>query len=406
MELALLTEKEFKSFSDNHPLKSFVQTVEMGEIRKSKGWDVYYLGLKEGKKILGASLIVSKKTLLNRKEFYAPRGFLIDYNDEELVTTFVKEVKDFVKKYGGFKLRIDPYICYKERDINGDVVEGGIDNSKVVTLLKRLGFTKSKGDEQLKWLYVLDIDGKSENDIFKGMNGNTRNIIRRTLKTGIELKELSHDELDLFEKITVDTAARRGFASKDLAYYKQMDELFKDDVKYVVASLNVENYITTLKDNLNKEEEKLSKLSDVKANEGKKKEINVTINSLKKKIDKAKDILKEDGKNIILSGAMFITYGDEIVYLFCGNYKKYMDFGAQYFIQWQMIKYGLENNYKVYNFYGISGIFDKNDPSYGIYEFKKGFGGRVVELIGDYEVGTGFIYKIYKLLRGIKRWNL
>ena len=402
MELVILTEKEFTKFALNHPLKSFVQTTQMGEIRKSKGWNVEYLGLMDNNKLVGATLIVSLVRFLGKKEFYAPRGFLIDYNNQQLVTTFTKKVLDYVKKNNGFKLRIDPYIVYKERNRDGEIVEG-IDNSRVVSLLKKLGFTKSKTDEQLKWLYVLDIENKTEEDILKDMYPTTRNIIRKTLKTNIELKELSIDELSLFEKITVDTANRRGFSSKDLDYYKQMKKLFKDDVKYVVATLNLEKYIDTLKKSLDKETDRLNKLSDVKANEGKKKEINVTINSLNKNIAKAENFIKEDSKTIILSGAMFITYGDEIVYLFCGNYKKYMSFQAQYFIQWQMIKYGIENHYKTYNFYGISGIFDKNDPSYGIYEFKKGFGGQVVELLGDYETGCGTIYKLYKFLKGFKK---
>lgn len=403
MKLIKLTENEFREYSNHHPLKTFVQTVEMGKIRANKGWNVDYLGLKDNDEILGATMLVSHPRFLGKKEFYAPRGFLLDYNNEQLVTVFINEITKFVKKNNGFKLRIDPYLELKERDINGNIVDNGIDNSRVVSLLKSLGFTKSYSDEQLKWLYVLNLEGKTEAEILKGMSSTNRNIIRKTLKTNIKLRELRHDELELFEKITKETGERRGFASKNLDYYRQMDDLFKDDVKYVVAELNLKNYVETLTKELEKETNRLDKLSDVKANDGKRKEIKVTINSLKKKIDKANDLIESDGVNIILSGAMFMTYGDEVVYLFCGNYKKYMEFGAQYFIQWQMIKYALENNYKVYNFYGISGNFDKNDPSYGIYEFKKGFGGRVVELLGDYELGIGFTYKLYRLMKGIRK---
>lgn len=403
MELVNLTEKEFENYSKNHALKNFVQTKEMGEIRSSKGWDIHYLGLKDNNKILGASLIVSKKRFLNKKEFYAPRGFLIDYSNYELVTTFVNEVKKYIKKNNGFKLRIDPYIIYKQRDISGKIVENGVNNEKVVELLKQLGFTKCKNDEQLKWLYALDIDNKTEDEILKNMSSNTRNIIRKTLKTNIKLRELDYDELELFEKITDETSSRRGFEGKDLKYYQQMKKLFKDNVLYVIADINLKDYINTLNKELESVKTKLNKLTDVKANEGKKKELNVTINSLDKKIKNAEELMKTDGETLILSGAMFMVYGDEIVYLFCGNYKKYMNFNAQYFIQWEMIKYGIKNNYKRYNFYGISGNFDKNDPSYGIYEFKKGFGGYVMELLGDYECGVGITYKIYNFLKGIKK---
>lgn len=37
-----------------------------------------------------------------------------------------------------------------------------------------------------------------------------------------------------------------------------------------------------------------------------------------------------------------------------------------------------------FNFYGISGIFDANDPSYGVWQFKTRFGGFVEELPGKF----------------------
>ena len=64
-----------------------------------------------------------------------------------------------------------------------------------------------------------------------------------------------------------------------------------------------------------------------------------------------------------------------------------------------MIKYAIENNYKKYNFFGISGIFDKKDSEYGVYEFKKGFGGVVEELIGDFYLPTSILYKIKRIIK-------
>jgi lipid II:glycine glycyltransferase (peptidoglycan interpeptide bridge formation enzyme) len=68
-----------------------------------------------------------------------------------------------------------------------------------------------------------------------------------------------------------------------------------------------------------------------------------------------------------------------------------------------MIKYGIENNYERYNFYGISGNFDPHDSQYGIYNFKRGFNGRVVELIGEFDLPTSSLYYLYDLLRKVKR---
>ena len=51
-----------------------------------------------------------------------------------------------------------------------------------------------------------------------------------------------------------------------------------------------------------------------------------------------------------------------------------------------------------YNFYGITAIFDKNDPDYGVYEFKKGFNGQVEEYIDNFEIQN---YESPDLLRKV-----
>ena len=87
-----------------------------------------------------------------------------------------------------------------------------------------------------------------------------------------------------------------------------------------------------------------------------------------------------------------------MIYLSGGSYKEYMHYSTQYLLQWTMIKYGIKHQYKRYNFYGISGNFDKNDSLYGIYDFKKGFNGYVVENIGTFELPLRKIYYLHKFL--------
>jgi lipid II:glycine glycyltransferase (peptidoglycan interpeptide bridge formation enzyme) len=105
-------------------------------------------------------------------------------------------------------------------------------------------------------------------------------------------------------------------------------------------------------------------------------------------------------KRTVLSAAMFMTYGDEVIYLFSGSDEKYMrDYNAQYLIQYHLLKFPAANHYKIYNFYGINGLPDENSKDYGIYEFKKGFGGHVVELIGSFELSLSKTYTLAKKIR-------
>ena len=47
MEFVELKEKEFRKFASTHPLKTFLQTPEIGKLRKKQGWNLNYVGIKE-----------------------------------------------------------------------------------------------------------------------------------------------------------------------------------------------------------------------------------------------------------------------------------------------------------------------------------------------------------------------
>ena len=94
MKLVNLTKTEFKKYADNHGQITFHQTEEWANLKKVNGWKAYYIGLKEGKKIKAAALILAKELpIIKKKMFYSPRGFLIDYNDFELLKEFTNELK-------------------------------------------------------------------------------------------------------------------------------------------------------------------------------------------------------------------------------------------------------------------------------------------------------------------------
>ena len=67
-----------------------------------------------------------------------------------------------------------------------------------------------------------------------------------------------------------------------------------------------------------------------------------------------------------------------------------------------MIKYGIENNFKKHNFYGIPADINTHPKDYGIYEFKRRFNGYVEELIGEYELPINCFYNIFQLIHKIK----
>lgn len=404
-----LDKKEFKKFLDKSPIRTFYQLPDMDKVEEEDGWKALYLGVKEDNNIIAATRLKYLTRHFNKKLFYAPRGLLLDYQNEKLLTFFVENLKKYLKKQNGYVLHIDPPIIYKERDVNCDLVEGGIDNSNVINTLKKLGF-KHHGftkeidtSRQPRWSFELPLTGKTEEDIFKEMTTKKRRAIQKAEHLKVKVRELNKEELNIVKDIHESTSERRSFRDSDLSYYEKMYDVFHDkgEIKFMLAYVDLKEAIEVLKDDikdLKKEKEK-----GVKYNKEQfEKRMDEQIANVENKIEELKEIAKEKGNIINLSSAMFMMYGRDILYLHSGSYKEYMYFSGQTLLQWVMIKEAIKQNKECYNFYGISGIFDKDDPNYGIYLFKKEFNGHVIEYIGDFYLPLSSYYYLQNSVNKIK----
>lgn len=408
MKLVNLNEKEFDEFALKHEQFSFYQSTQWGHLKELNGWKMHLVGFKNKNKIIAASMLLEKQTPIRKKVFYAPRGFLINYKDKEILNEFTDCIKKYVKKNKGFFIKIDPYITYVTRDIDGNIVEGKENNEDVLKNLESLGYkyygrNKNIGKElQPRWMFALDLD-KSEKEIFNNFSNNTKRCIHRCEKNGLKVKEITHENLNEYKKIMEHTANRRGFIDRPMSYYENMVKMLDENIKILICTLNTKEYL----EKISKEEvEAINNLKEVEKsieeNNGKKakvrkKELENELEQIKRHKDEANEMIKNYGEEIAMSGAMFITSGKEIVYLFSGSYDYFMKYNAQFLIQWEIIKYGIKNKYKRYNFYGISGNFDKENDMYGIYLFKRGFNGYVIELLGEFDlVINKFYYNLYK----------
>ncbi|MDD5865741.1 MAG: peptidoglycan bridge formation glycyltransferase FemA/FemB family protein [bacterium] len=398
-----ITENEYEKFWNIYDKKCFLSSIEIGHLREKNNWHISYVGLKENNKIIACAMLLFKKRHFNKYEYYAIRGPLIDYSNFELLKIFFSELKAFIKKNNGYILRIDPYIIDYQRDIDGNIIKSGINNSKIITYLNKIGFKKNNNDEQNNLLFTLNLKSKSENDILNEMKSNTRNIINKALKSNIKIKELNYNELNIFYDILKKTGDRKNFKIKSFNYYQNMFKIFKNKIKFLITEIDLNENNILLKEELKNKEIELNKLSNAKYNNGKKNNIKNEIASIKKKITYNNEIIEKTKRdNIIMSSSVFIIMKPEIVYLSSGNIEKYLKFNSQYALQWEMIKYAINNGFDKYNFYGIITYDDKKNKDYGIYEFKRGFNGNVEKLIGEYELPISKEYYFIKIIRKIK----
>lgn len=416
MKLKKISEKEFKKFADKNLEITFYQTISWAHLKKKNGWVAHYLGLEKDNKIIAGSLILAKTLpIIKKKMFYAPRGFLLDYKDKEVLKEFTKQLKEYAKEEHAIFIKIDPYVEYKEHDNNGNIVEEGLDNSICVENLKSLGykhfgFNLMQDTLQPRWMHVIETEDKTLADVMKDMESKTRQILRKNERSGIHTREISKEELPLFKDIMQHTSDRREFVDRPLSYYESMWDSLHDDgiLKILVAEIdflefekNTKEELETnekeLKNRIYKHENNILKMNPKKYEQNNKKN-EQEIERLKKQLEKIKDYKEKYGNKKLLGGILFLIYGNEVLSLHGGTLDDVMQFQSAYTIHFAGVKHAVENGYKRYNFYGITGDFRKENPLYGLYLFKKSFGGHVVELIGEFDyIISPFWYHTYNI---------
>ena len=418
MEFVELSEKEFLNYSKKSPYTSFYQMPEWAKVKKTNGWNSYFVGLKDKNKIVAATLLLSKKIKMFKTMFYAPRGFLLDYDNLELLKEFTEKIKEFIKTKDALFLKINPYVDYQERTVDGDIVEN-TEKKELFRTLESLGFKHNgfyieqdkKKDLEPRWISVLDINGKSMDELYSEMRSSTKWRLNNSKKNALRIIEAKYDNLEEFKNLMKHTAERREFVDRPLSYYQDMFKILdeKNLVKVLLIEINFKELVEFSEKTLKETNTKIDELKENTRKEKQLKELYLEKERLEKKIEELNEIIKEDGEKKIISGGWYMLYGREIIYLFGASYKKYMKYNPQYLLQWEMINYAIDNNYEAFNFYGIDGNFNKESKGFGLFDFKRGFNAKVHELIGEFDLVIDkpryllytISFKAYKLIKKI-----
>ncbi len=413
MEFCVLTADEYREFLKGNPQTSFMQTVELSELKKENGSKIHFVGVKENGVIIAGSMILEDKSILNQKQFYAPRGLIVDYHNKELLGFFTKELKKYIKKHGGFILTIDPNVLYRIRTPEGEIMEDDKPNDEAVNNLLDLGF-KHYGFNiyldalQVRWCCRFELNEDYEAKKAK-FSKQTRKNINSCIKKGLMVKEGTIDDLQVMAEIFETTSKRRNFFYRSLEYYQKMYKHMKDLMTIYVAYLDPDIYYEHtqgLLDNAKKNYESvLQKIEKLTAGErllNQKEEAERQVAKYEKELEKAEQFKKENPDGKAIGCLLSLRSGDEYLTLSSGVLMEYRQFTPKYLMYEHHIKEAYKEGFKYCNFYGITGDFNPENEYYGIYEFKKGFKPNVTEYIGQFELKITPFYDVYKLLKNIK----
>ena len=326
------SQKEYKEFLEKHQRCNFQQSPEWARV-KSNWINETVLAEDENGKIIGAVNVLIRKIPIFGNIMYSSRGPTCDIHDIAVMKQLTDGIKELAKKYKAIVYKAEPDIESKDEEFR-----------KIVT---NLGYrikddAKNFREEiQPRYVFRLDIKGKTEEEIFANFHSKTRYNIRLATKKGVIVKEGNREDLKAFHKIMVETGARDGFIIRPLSYFEKMyDGLAPEHMKLLLAYY--------------------------------------------------------DGQPI--SGVIPIMYGNKTWYLYGASSNQHRNLMPNYLLQWEMIKMAIARKDDIYDFRGVSGVVDENHPQYGLYRFKKGFGATFTEFIGEvYIPFKPLTYSFYKI---------
>ncbi len=385
-----IKEKEYTEFVINHKKSHFLQSYEWGQVSKIKGWTPFYVGLKENNKLIATALLLKKSLPFHYSYFYIPRGYVLDYDNHELIKEFTNQINKFTKKHKSLFFKIDPDIKLHTIDKEAQVIEGE-NNYELVSYLKQIGFKRQKLNkfferEQPRFTFRINLD--NEENINKRYSKTVHRFIKKADSYQVETYIGAKEDLKEFTRLMKLTEARQNFFSHDDKYYDKFYDIFSknDHVALMLGKININKIIAMLEENL---------ASIDKENEE---------NYKKKQEELAFFKERKDKGEIIVSAYLTVFYGNKAWYLYGANDMDYKMTLSNYKLFDFQIKEAYKRKIEIFDEFGTIGDVHTSNKLIGLHEFKKKFGGEYTEFIGEFDyIQKKFISKLYFLMIPIRR---
>ena len=398
-------EKEYDKFVRNFPSTSFMQTPAWSKVKTA--WSHSYVGLYENDKLICGAMILKRNLFLGKKLFYVPRGFVVNYSDKKVLTKFIDEIKRYAKENGAIDIKIDPFICFNEDNIQNIKKNKGVEIRKsytnnteeIVKELKKLGFVhggyKKEVNAYIQPRYTMvislkDKDGKfyEKEELRRTFPKNTRNYIGTYHEErGVTFSYFKNKD-DVKDLISVlhCTEERQHIALRSEKYFKKLMVCFPENAVLFFARVNIDKYVEFLK-------------KDMKEHENKKE-------FCEKQIKEALQIKEKYGNNP-LAGATIVmmptcTSGIKTAsFLYAGTNTEILpSLKITNGLMFYRLCYCLEEKCDYCDLGGVDGSLEDH-----LSTFKSKFNPNVLELVGEYDlIISKFWYKLFNLLMNIRKF--
>lgn len=309
-------------FEIGRPKSHPFQTEEWAEVKRGMGWRSHSLDVRRDGAVRAALRILEKDfPKLGYRFFYAPRGPILE-------TGWAEEDLDELFQRAEVLARERRAVLLK---IDPDVPAP---EELLTGALRQNGFrlapaVGSLSGVQPRCVFRLDLR-PSEEELLAGMDQKARYNIRLAEKKGVTVRPVSdRKDVETFFRLLQETAVRDKFLIRPLRYLLDIQEQFepRGDAQFFLA----------------------------------------------------------EREGAAIAGALALKSGPLCLYAYGASANTGRQYMPNHLVQWTMVRWAKAHGCLVYDFRGVPSNPLPDDPLFGLFRFKKGFGGVFTEFIGEYD---------------------
>ncbi|RLC83463.1 MAG: methicillin resistance protein [Chloroflexi bacterium] len=310
-----------------HPHRHILQTSPWGALKAQFGWAAERVGLaRDGEPVAGAQVLYRRLPAGLGHLAYTPKGPLVDWADDEngeQLTALLAILDRAARSRGAIVLTVEP-----------DLPDESVHRER----LRELGFCPSLfGSLQPRRTLIVDIS-PGEEAILAAMKQKTRYNIRLAARKGVTVREATEADLPAFHALMAITAARDRFGVHTPAYYEAAYRLFvpRGWARLLLAEV--------------------------------------------------------EGKPV--AALMIFALPPRAWYFYGASGDVHREKMPTYLLQWEAIRWAKSLGCTTYDLWGVpdedeatleAEFTRRRDGLWGVYRFKRGFGGELVRSVGAWD---------------------
>ena len=393
---------KYREFENAHKKSHFLQSYEWGQFCKdAKGQVPRYVGMEDNDgNLIASCLILLRKTPFGFSYGYAPRGFVLDYNNKDVIKVFTNYLKQYMKDNKIIYIKFDPDIKYQDIDDDGNKIDGGENNYELYNYMlslgyKHTGFYKLYEGNQPRYTFRIDLK-KPWEEIEAKFNKSFMKSVKRSYSYNLVVD--NDVKVDDFYRLIQSNSSKDDFDPHSLEYYKIFsEEMSKDNnMKYFNISIRPKELL----DNISKEIDELNKELEV----NKKKEADIK-NKIAR-LEKEREVFSKIDKDEVCVCSLICTYTKNRAWsLYIGSDDLANFTFAVTRSYYEAIKDAYDKGYEFFDLFGTPG--DPNTKYKNLaklHDFKRKFGDEYIEFIGEFDlVNNKILYKMLPIMLSVYR---